>query len=449
MSRAVVAVTLMSAAVLLAPAAWSQQPGAGATEDPAGSDSQEADVDPAEPEEDEEATEEGESRAGYDEIGQFGGATSVGGKLKRADEIRRSRFGLGKLDRALEPWFETKEKIRERHGLSFGLIYQGLYQGASASLGEDQAAGGVFQFLASWALVGAGRTEGALTFQLEHRHRLGTDLAPEELFVDLGSAVSTGTDFSGFGATLSRLFWRQGVSQGRVVFAAGRVDPGDYVDTHPLNDPFSAFLNESLVASPTIGGPEPGLGGAFAVFLPSKIYLVAGLSDANGSFTRAGLDTFFEDREYFKHFEIGWIPSHERRYTDNVHLTAWHADERESAETPEGWGLNFSLARTLGERLVPFLRMGWSDGGLTALEATVASGLGIEFSQGDELGVGASWGRPAESGLRDQYTAELFYRLQVTSDFAVTPNVQVILDPAANPAESSIVVYSLRAGIPI
>jgi len=82
-----------------------------------------------------------------------------------------------------------------------------------------------------------------------------------------------------------------------------------------------------------------------------------------------------------------------------------------------------------------------------AQKVTVASGLGIEFPQGDQLGVGAGWGRPAERALRDQYTAEVFYRLQVTSDFAVTPNVQVIFDPAANPAESSIDVYSLRARI--
>ena len=144
------------------------------------------------------------------------------------------------------------------------------------------------------------------------------------------------------------------------------------------------------------------------MFPGSKIYLIAGFSDANGSFTRAGFDNLLSRiGSNFKHFEIGWIPSYEKRFTDNVHLTAWHADERESAETPEGWGLNFSLARTLGERFVPYLRMGWAHGGLAALEATVATGLGVEFSKGDQLGVGTSWGRPAERALRDQRTVEV------------------------------------------
>ena len=47
---------------------------------------------------------------------------------------------------------------------------------------------------------------------------------------------------------------------------------------------------------------------------------MAGLSDANGSFTRSGFDTFFEDRELFKHVEIGWVPSFERRYDDIVEI---------------------------------------------------------------------------------------------------------------------------------
>ena len=93
--------------------------------------------------------------------------------------------------------------------------------------------------------------------------------------------------------------------------------------------------------------------------------------------------------------------------------------------------------------------MGWSHGGLTPLEATLAGGLGIDFAHGDQLGFGASWGHPGEEGLRDQYTAELFYRLQVTSALAVTPDVQVILHPAFNPGEDSIMVFTLRVGVPL
>ena len=69
--------------------------------------------------------------------------------------------------------------------------------------------------------------------------------------------------------------------------------------------------------------------------------------------------------------------------------------------------------------------------------------------KGDVLGVGFNWSRPAEDdfgpGLDDQYTAEIYYRLQVLKVLTVTPDVQLIIDPAFNPQESSIWVFGLRA----
>ena len=445
---------LICGSLLLAHPSWCQDdnprpPETAATEEAQAPSTDDPDEEPETEETEGETPDERKSRSGYDDLEQFGGPTSVAGRLKRADRIKRSRFGLGALDRALEPWWATKRRIHDRLGLSFVGILTGLYQGATASLGEDSAAGGNYQFLGTWNLVGEGRTAGTLGFQLEYRHRLGTEVSPETLFVELGSAASTAVDYSDFGLALTRLFWRQGLSQGRIVVLAGRVDPGDYVDTFPLNDPFTAFLNESLVGSPTAPAPEPGLGAGLGVFFRSKVYLAAGFSDANGSFTNAGLDTFFQEREYFKHLEIGWTPSFERRFLDNVHLVLWHIDERQEADLPSSWGLNFSYARTLDDRLVPFVRMGWSDGSVAPLEATISSGVGMEFSQGDQLGFGLSWGRPADGGLRDQYTAEIFYRLQVTAAFAVTPDVQVVFDPIFNKAEDSIFVFTLRAGLPL
>jgi porin len=47
--------------------------------------------------------------------------------------------------------------------------------------------------------------------------------------------------------------------------------------------------------------------------------------------------------------------------------------------------------------------------------------------------------------LDDQYTAELFYRLQLTYNLAITPDVQLIIDPALNPDENRTWVFGLRA----
>jgi porin len=48
------------------------------------------------------------------------------------------------------------------------------------------------------------------------------------------------------------------------------------------------------------------------------------------------------------------------------------------------------------------------------------------------------------SRLPTQNGYELFYRLQVTKEFAVTPDIQYLRNPALNPDESSIWVFGLR-----
>ena len=49
-----------------------------------------------------------------------------------------------------------------------------------------------------------------------------------------------------------------------------------------------------------------------------------------------------------------------------------------------------------------------------------------------------------DSGLDNQYTAEVFYRLQVAQNLAITLDIQLIIDPALNPDEDQIRLGSLR-----
>jgi porin len=65
------------------------------------------------------------------------------------------------------------------------------------------------------------------------------------------------------------------------------------------------------------------------------------------------------------------------------------------------------------------------------------------------LGFGLNWGQPNADtfgdALPDQWTGELFYRLQVANELAITPDVQYIINPALNPDEKSAWVFGLRA----
>jgi len=395
------------------------------------------------------AQEASQTKSGFEDVPQFGGPSSVGGSLREDDEVRKPWFRLEGVDRALQPWFDWKGGLNKDYGLSFGLDYTALGQKASDSLGKDNAAGGIFRFFGNWTVLGrkSGNT-GSIVFKIENRHRLGTDIAPQNLGFETGYLGITGTAFSDYGWGLTNLFWKQRLNQGRISFVAGAVDVTDYLDVYGLINPWTSFQNLSFLTNPTIPAPNQGLGAAVGAMATDNLYVVGGLADANGDPTEPGdwFDTFFSDNEYFYHVEVGWTTSQDRIYFDNIHLTGWYANERKNAGVESGKGLALSAAWFVNDTWMPFLRAGYSDGGGALMEATASAGVGYYFNESKDLfGFGLNWGRPPQSGLDDQYTAEIFYRLQLTQNLALTPDVQLIIDPALNPQESSIWVFGLRA----
>ncbi len=93
---------------------------------------------------------------------------------------------------------------------------------------------------------------------------------------------------------------------------------------------------------------------------------------------------------------------------------------------------------------------GWADGGGGIYEASVSAGFGFQDQPGGNLlGVGLNWGKPNPDtiplDLDDQWTSEIFYRVQLTENFQITPSVQLLVDPALNPDEDFIALFGLRA----
>ena len=389
------------------------------------------------------------TKSGYKAESGFGGPSSTGAQLEEDNVEKVPLLRFPGIDRALEPWFDWKGRLNKDYGLQFGLDYTALYQGVTESPGEDSAAGGIFRFFGNWTLLGrdSGNT-GSIVYKVENRHTLGTDIPPQDLGFEAGYLGIPGTAFSDYGWGVTNLFWKQKLNQGRISFVAGVVDATDYVDVYGLANPWTQFQNLVFLTDPTIPVPNQGLGVALGAMVTDNIYVVGGLADTNGDPTEPGdwFDTFFDDHEYFYHFEAGWTASQERIYFDNIHVTGWYADERKDALVEDGWGLAFSATKFINDNWMPFLRVGYSDGGGALLEASVSAGIGYYMSDSrDLLGFGVNWGKPPESGLDDQYTAEIFYRLQLAQNLAITPDLQLIIDPALNPDENTIWVFGLRA----
>ena len=133
-------------------------------------------------------------------------------------------------------------------------------------------------------------------------------------------------------------------------------------------------------------------------------------------------------------------------YFDNAHVTAWHKDSV-GPGAAEGWGLNASYQRWVGDKWLPFVRGGYTKDSGSLLEKSLSAGVGYQpVPMRGVIGAGFNWGEP-NGGGRDQYTSELFWRYQLTKEIALTPSLQYILNPALNPTEDSLWAAGLRVRV--
>ena len=99
-----------------------------------------------------------------------------------------------------------------------------------------------------------------------------------------------------------------------------------------------------------------------------------------------------------------------------------HSNEKHRGMYGPGMGLNVGARKAEGSLLA-----------LTSPEVVNAqTNVGVAI---DSFG----------DGLDDQWTGEVFYRINLGKHFAVTPDVQVLVNPALDPDKDIIGIFGLRA----
>jgi porin len=361
------------------------------------------------------------------------------------------------LDRESNPLYESillgpiskwRDGVGERTGFNWSLDYSAFFAGVSDSPGEDSASSGMVRFFGFWDLVDrGGKNKGSLNWKVEHRHKY-TDIPPSALGFESGYAGLIGPPFNNQEWRLTNLFWKQYFAGGKWAAVAGFLDATDYVDVYLLASPWLGFTNFNFsTGSAAMDLPnEAAVGAAAGGMITDRIYVQAGFTDANSDPTEP-FDNLLKENDFFKWVEIGFVPSQQALYFDNLHLTYWHVDERANG-TPKGWGLNASWQKWIGDKWLPFVRGGYTEDSGSLLERSVSVGLGYQpVPKRGVVGFGLNWGRPNETSfgdVDDQFTAEIFWRYQLTKELAVTPTVQYINNPALNPEEDNIWALGLR-----
>lgn len=384
------------------------------------------------------------------ESANIAGPEGVAQKLKTAE----SSTSIFPQPAWLQPYDSWKKHIKDNYGISFGLSAYWLYQAASDSPGDDDDAfGGIYRFQGSWVAFGRDTGHpGRLEWRVENRSNVGNYLSPSQLGGEIGAAaLNTGFGYSdNFSTDISVLNWTQVLFDKRAGLAAGRLAFDVYLDAFRFQTFSRGFLNRAFTINPTIGTTGIGaLGAAAKGFVTENVLIGGQIYDGNAASGDFDFDTF-EEHEWLKAVEVAWTPAIARYKTDRVQFTYWDKDAHEKAAVSGGNGWVVSAGWQLTDRLIPFTRFGHSDGG-AGVAAESAASIGFEYipRKDQAWSLGAGWAKPSEKtfgpGLDDEYVIETSYKFQIWPFLSLTPDLQLLLDPAKNPDNSSVWVFGLRA----
>ena len=93
------------------------------------------------------------------------------------------------------------------------------------------------------------------------------------------------------------------------------------------------------------------------------------------------------------------------------------------------------------------MRASVADSAVAPIERFFSLGVGYEgpFARPwDRIGIGYARGTPSDSNKRTESIAELYWLFQLNPFVGITPNLQVVFDPADNPVHDRITVVGVR-----
>lgn len=391
----------------------------------------------------------------------FGGPKTVGGQLE-ADNAPRfeNRIPI----KHTKGWYDFKKDLAKNTGVEFGMNYTSVYIYSTEVISDentDYAASGILDIQGGWTLVNRkkGKNTGKLFIKINDRHSYRGSNSTAPMFHGINESGYYGlpaTGFRDYSFRMTEINYQQSLFENRVHFVVGKVDPTNYFNFHGLVVPWQHFISYGASVSGSVNWPDQGLGGIVSVRPFDKLYVMGGLTDVRGDVFRKGeflnFGDQFEDGKFWKAIEIGYVPSFEERYFKKISLTYWHGDAYTNvngASISSGQGLAFSAHWFFKQRFVPFARFGISDGnGENVFYKTdIQIGHGYRFLNYDILGVSLSWNEPNIDDVDDQVTGELFYRMNLTAHFEVTPSLQFISNPTFNPEKNSLFYLGIRGRI--
>jgi carbohydrate-selective porin OprB len=275
---------------------------------------------------------------------------------------------------------------------------------------------------------------------------LSYDPAQQSLTGNVGAVNTLNATVFDQGGVVDELFWKQVALGGRLLVLAGKIDLLYHFDTNRVaNDGYSQFFSFSLVNNPSIPGPLfGGFGGIVRGNLSQQAYLMFAVGDSSMDEAVLPWKTL-ENHSWYQLLELGFSPKLPVLGKGNYRLTPWHNHLFGS----DGFGIALNFDQELGrEDLIAFFRFGYGDPDVTPVKLFISGGVALEAPFGradDRVAIGVAWSDPsAGNGLRAETLVELSYRVEIAKAISLTPDLQLVFDPANNLDDDLVVVPGIR-----
>ncbi len=401
----------------------------------------------------------------YKQNGSLGGPKSIGAQLEADNPPKEDYYRVP--IKVTTPWYEWKQELAKNTGLQLGINYTALYMRSSSVIDSEtmdqNTASGVFDFQAIWTFLNRkeGKNQGMLSIKVNDRHAYAGLTAPMvHGFGESGYYGLPASGFTNYTMRITELHYSQYLMDNKVAFVIGKIDPSNYYNFHGLAIPWTAFMNYGSLLSSTINVHNPGFGVGAGWELTPTLSLKASFIDLYGDKYQDGdffdLGDYFFEGKFQSMAEFSWSPSIGERYFKKISLTFWNTPDYINASEniiEEGQGLAFSAHWFFNDKFMPYARFAVSNGNGENLfsKKDVQLGSGYLMPSHDLIGASFSWAETNNPlGLenpKNQMTAEVFYRIQITPHLAITPDAQLIINPALDPTTDILWYGGIRGRV--
>ena len=261
-----------------------------------------------------------------------------------------------------------------------------------------------------------------------------------DLSKDIGSILDVNGSLESDDFYLRELYWAWGTG-GPFRLSLGFVDSSYRYDFNRMaNDESGFFLSGSLINSPSIPFPESNLAVDAFWRLTPTVSMHTGVYQTDCE----EFDCFdaLGDGNYLFPVEVVIRKPPGRWGKGNYRFLAYYTDTRGNS----GSGASISFDQEIGD-WVPFLRASVADSAVAPIKRFLSLGIGYEapFSRPwDRIAIGFARGTPSDSSKRTETLVELFWLFQLNPYVAITPDVQIVFDPADNPGKDRVTVLGVR-----